>query len=259
MRILLALFREIPKWDRPTQIALGIAFVLLIIDVIILSTQPDLQIPALVGAIGLLLGIQGIFMWGNRNLVTPFTQAQRHFIAGEFEQVVSVLKQYIEDEAHPMIDALILLGNAYRTLGQLVESESVLRIAIARRHDYHFALYGLGKTLLAKGQYQIAFEQLEKSLSNGGSKTIHFDMALALFLASNLDEAVIECDKLPPVDEAYRQLFIAYIRYMDNPHDESIVFNADGLVFWQAEAERFAHTPYGQAIAESVIEMQQLL
>lgn len=259
MRLLLALIREIPKWDRPTQIALAIAFLLLIIDVIILATQPELQAPALAGAVGLLLGIQAIFMWGNRNLVTPFTQAQRHFVAGEFEQVVDVLKQYIEDEEHPTLDALILLGNTYRTLGQLVESESILRIAIARRPDYHFALYGLGKTFLAKGQYQIAIEQLEKSIKNNGVQTTHFDIALALFLDSHLDEALTELDKLPPVDEAYRQLLMAYMRYLYDPQDNTRQFNWDGLPFWEAEARRFEHTPYGQTIRDLVQEMRQLL
>src|SRR5690606_30377814 len=214
MRILIGLLRAIPKWDIATQIALLIAIVLLIIDVIVLSTVPDLQTQSLIGAVGLLLAIQGIFMWGNRNMVTPFTQAQRHFIDGDFEQAVSVLKQYIDDEKQPIIESLVLLGNAYRNLGQLHESESVLRIALARQQNYHFALYGVAKIRLVKGDYGEAIKHLETALNNGAPDVIRFDLAQALLRSGREDEALSIFREFIHALDAFRALFAQYVLYV---------------------------------------------
>lgn len=260
MRILRSLLREIPKWDTPSQVALVIAIVLLLIDLAILSTVPELQTPALIGAVGLLLAIQAIFMWGNRSLVTPYTQAQRHFIAGEFEQVVTVLKDYIETEEHPVIDALVLLGNAYRNLGQLHESEAVLRIALARRSDYHFALYGVGKIRLAKGDYHEAIKHIEKALEHGAPESVRFDLAHALLRAGDEDEAVEILHQLPTFSETYRELFKQYVQHVllnTAPPTQDLI--ESGLPFWEAEVKRFEHTPYGQAIRHDVETIQNLL
>lgn len=259
MRILYGLFREIPKWDKSSQIALLIALIMLAIVVSILVTAPDLKTPASIGAVGLLLATQGIFMWGNRNMVSPYTQAQRLFIDGKFEEVVAVLKQYIADEPHPIIDALVLLGNAYRNLGQLHESEAILRIALARRKNYHFALYGVAKIRLAKGDYGEAIKHLEIALKHGAPDIIRFDLAHALLRLGQEDEAIAILRELVSVEDAHRALFAQYALYMDGAEKPSASLIEAGLPFWKAESERFHDTPYGQAIAHDVRAIEQLL
>jgi len=259
MRILVNLLREIPKWDKASQIAVVIAFVLLVIDLVVLSTVPDVQTPALIGAVGLLLAIQGIFMWGNRNMVTPYTQAQRLFVDGEFEQVVSVLKQYIEEEEHPIIDSLVLLGNAYRNIGQLHESESVLRIALARRKNYHFALYGVAKIRLAKGDYGEAIKHLETALQHGAPDVIRFDLAHAMLRSGNEDEAISIFREFTNSEETFRALFAQYVLHVDGGEKPSRQIIEAGLPFWEAEIQRFGDTPYGQSIAHDVAHIRQLL
>lgn len=259
MRILVGLLREIPKWDRASQIALLIAVLLLIIDSIVLATIPDIQTPALIGAVGLLLAIQGIFMWGNRTLITPYTQAQRHFVEGDFEQVVSVLKQYIEADEHPMIDALVLLGNAYRNLGQLHESEAVLRIALARKKNYHFALYGVAKIRLAKGDYDEAIKHLETALANGAPDVIRFDLAHAMLRNGNEEEAIAIFREFIASAEAFRALFARYVLYVDGGEKPPQQLIEAGLPFWEAEIQRFADTPYGLSITHDVERIRELL
>lgn len=259
MRVLLSLFREIPKWDKSAQFSLGIAIIMLIIDLIILATVPDLLTQAMIGAAGLLLTIQVIFMWGNRNLVTPYTQAQRHFIDGEFEQVISVLKQYIADEEKPEVDALVLLGNAYRNLGQLHESEAILRIALARRKNYHFALYGVAKIRLAKADYGEAIKHLETAIDNGAPDVIRFDLAHAMLRSGQEDEAISIFREFVASAESFRALFAQYVLFVNGGKKPSEELIRAGLPFWEAEIQRFADTSYGETITHDVDRIRQLL
>lgn len=259
MRVLSGLLREIPKWDKSAQFSLGIAVIILIIDLIILATVPDLLIQAMIGAAGLLLTIQVIFMWGNRNLVTPYTQAQRYFIDGEFELVVSVLKQHIADEEKPEVDALVLLGNAHRNLGQLHESESVLRIALARRKNYHFALYGVAKIRLAKADYGESIKHLEIAIDNGAPNVIRFDLAHAMLRCGREDEAISIFREFVASAEDFRALFAQYVIYVAGGKKPSEELIRAGLPFWEAEIQRFTDTLYGETIAEDVERIRQLL
>lgn len=264
MGILLGLLGEIRKWDRASQSALGIAVILLIIDFIVLSTVEEIRSFALFGAVGLLIAIQAIVLWGNRTMVTPYTQAQRHFLDGEFEQAVNVLRAYVDEQntkgKTPSSDALVLLGNAYRNLGQLRESESILRIALAKRPNYHFALYGVGKIRLANGDYREAIMQFEKALESGAPSIIQFDLALAHYYLGQEERAYQLLSNVPETGEVYRQLFTAYLLHrLDNhPQPDSALVEA-GLPFWEAEVERFGDTPYGEAIHQEVSALRGLL
>lgn len=259
MRVLSGLLREIPKWDKSAQFALGIAIIMLFIDLIILATVSDLLTQAMIGAVGLLLTIQAIFMWGNRNMITPYTQAQRHFIDGEFAQVVSILKQYIADEEKPEIDALVLIGNAYRNLGQLHESEAILRIALARRKNYHFALYGVAKIRLAKADYGEAIKHLETAIDNGAPDVIRFDLAHAMLRSGQEEDAISIFREFTASAETFRALFAQYVLFVDGGKKPSQELIVAGLPFWEAEIQRFADTPYGETIAEDVKRIRQLL
>jgi tetratricopeptide (TPR) repeat protein len=264
MKILRGLLGEIRNWDKASQSALVIAIILLMIDVILLSTVPEIRSFAVFGGIGLLLAIQVIVLWGNRRMVTAYTQAQRYFMAGEFEQVIDVLKDYVDEQNNndktPTSDTLVLLGNAYRNLGQLRESESVLRIALARRPNYHFALYGLGKIRLAMGDYGEAIKHFEKALEAGAPPIIQFDLALAYHYDGAEDKAYQLLNNLPEINEAYRQLFATYLLYrLDEASEPDLALIEMGLPFWEAEVERFGDTAYGQAVQQDVIALRDLL
>ncbi|MEL7433428.1 MAG: tetratricopeptide repeat protein, partial [Chloroflexota bacterium] len=179
LRILYNLGREIKNWDKASQIALAIALILFVLDIIVLATVPELQTQAAIGGVGLMLAIQAIVMWGNRNLVTAFTQAQRLFIVGEFAQAATVLEDHIAEEEHPVIDTLVLLGNIYRNLGKLDASRNILEQALERRADYHFALYAYGKTALAQGEYDTAIMYFQQAIDNDAPDVIAFDLVLA--------------------------------------------------------------------------------
>lgn len=259
LRILYNLSREIKNWDRASQIALAIALVLLVVTIIVLFTVPNLQTQATIGGIGLTLAIQAIVMWGNRNMVTPYTQAQRHFMAGEFEQAASVLETHLADDTDAGVDALVLLGNTYRNLGKLEDSSHTLSRALARRPNYHFALYGYAKTMLAIGDYPAAQFTIAKALEHGAPPSIQFDAVLAMYLQGDTLALKEQLQNMPPLDEPYRQLFLTYI---EAPQDLSALdetIQEAGIAFWQAEAERFAHTPYGQAIAHETEQIKSML
>ncbi|MGJ3239941.1 MAG: tetratricopeptide repeat protein [Anaerolineae bacterium] len=257
MRILISLWRSVLTWERTSQLALGIALVLFVLDLIILANVPDLQTPALIGVVGLALAIQAIFMWGNRHMVTPYTQAQRHFIAGEFHQVIAVLTDYLENEAHPTLDALVLLGNAYRNLGQLAESKRILKQALARRPNYHFTLYALAKVALAQGDYADAMLGFEQALAQGAPDVIRFDLAHARYRAGDVVDTIPLWRVFTSAEEPHRALLAQYIlcRIASETPPAPDLRDA-GLPFWIAEAERFAHTPYGQVVAKDVHQLQ---
>lgn len=265
MGLLVGLVQQIRNWDRPSQIALGTALVLLLVTLVVLATVPPLQTPALIGTVGLVIALQVIVLWGNRGLVTPYTKAQRHFIAGEFARARDMLKAHIaEQEAAgklPGIDALVLLGNAYRNLGQLRESESVLRVALARKPDYHFALYGVGKIRLAMGDYAEATKHFEKALRNGAPPTVRFDLAHAVLRSGDLERTLSywESAANDEQEDPHKQLFAQFVLHDVQGADvPSADLMETGLPFWEAEAERFSDTPYGEAIRGDVQAMRNL-
>jgi len=264
MGILFGLLREMRYWDRASKFALGIALVLLVISLTVLSTQPDLRTPALIGTVGLLIAIQVIILWGNRRMVTPYTEAQRHFIAGEFEQVLAVLEASLRENENegkkPSVKELVLLGNTYRNLGQVEESAKLLNMALERTPNSPFALYGLGKTQLSAGDYDAAIEAIEIALENGAPPIVGFDLAHAYYRMNDGKSTLEILQRLPTVNETYRQIFVAYLQYRlaDATHPTAEQISA-GLPFWEAEVERFAHTPYGQALQEDVEGLRQLL
>lgn len=254
MGILIGMLGEIRRWDNASKAALALALLLLIIDAIVLFTQPALQSPALIGGIGLVIAIQAIFLWGNRTLMTPYSLAQQHFLRGEFEEARDILKA----EENPGIDTLVLLGNAYRNLGQLRESESVLRIALARKPNYHFALYGLGKIRLATGDYAEALQHFEKALKMGAPEIIRFDKALAYHYLGDTENCLKELRAMPDSGEIHRQAFAAYLLhgYTNSAIEPKLI--GEGLPFWEAELKRFENTAYGQALAEDVARMKTM-
>lgn len=248
MGILVGLFQQIREWDRPSQIALALDVVLLMGALVVLGNVPELRTPATGAVIGLVLMLQVIVLWGNRRMVTAFTQAQNLFRAGEIDQARQVLEKHIaEREAKKQgvkVDVLVLLGNLYRVQGAIEASEALLRQANVRAPRYHFALYGLGRTLLVKGEFEQAAALIEQALNSGAPDTVLHDLALARFCMGETSDAREALLRVTPTDDPARRLMAAYI------NQQEIHLEPEMLLFWQGEYERFAATQYGKFLRE---------
>ena len=263
------LMKQVPRWDRPTQAALGIALVLLVgmIGVVIFGGEA-LRIPAIVGVGTLFLVVQVIALWGNRELVTPFTQAQRLYLDGGIRAALDVLQA--ECDTLDM-QGLTLLGNIQRQLGDLDASEAALQAALDDSPGHHFPLVGLGRTQMAQGRYEDAQTCFKQALSGAGLPVVRYDLAEAYYRAGELSLALDELDAVPrpeharpeqvagPRTEPYRLLLADWLAYRfgdrEPPTNERLFA---GLPYWEAAAERFAHTPYGAAVAADVQAMRDL-
>ena len=264
MGIIIGLVKQIRTWEISAKIALAVDLVLLLIAVYILFTNATLRTSALIGAAGLLVALQGIVLWGNRNMVAPYTQAQRHYLVGEFEKARDILRGDMDNlmasGKNPTIDSLVLLGNTYRNLGQLRESESILRIAVARRPDYHFAQYGLAKTRQAVGDYNSAITYLTQALKQGAPAIIRFDLAFTQYLRGDDGAARAVLKSIPETDETHRVLMTAYLNHelAQGALPEPELIEA-GLPFWEAEVERYGHMPYGRDLSAIVGNLRHSL
>ena len=268
MGILVGLIQQIRYWDAASKWALAIAVSLLLLALLMLSNGPAaLRDAALIGVVGLLIVIQMIFLWGNRHLVTPYTQAQRHFIAGDFaaarDTLLAHLTELEQQGKRPDADIYVLLGNAYRNLSDLDESEQVLTKALQLQPTYHFPLYGFGRTLLAQGAYQGAVDVLQRALQHGAPAVAQFDLGHAYYRLGTLDEAktALLAGLSASQQEPHRELMTRYLLQKLAP-DAAQAPDAQlieaGLPFWRAESQRFADTPFGQALQADIRAMQAM-
>lgn len=265
MGILIQFLQDFKQWEKSSQWALGLAFALMgVVGAIALTGQESLRTPSLVGLIGLGIVAQGIVLWGNRHLVTDYTQAQRAFLEGDFNRVKMLLEAMIarsQTQKKPIsADVYVLLGNAYRQLGDLVSSEHRLRIAVTQNDDYAFALYGLGRTFFAMGNYQEAVTTIMKSLRMGAPSVVQFDLGHVAFRAGQIETAKEALKAvLTELDTPARTLMAHHIL---NQCGETVTplspWLDAGLPFWAEEASRFAQTPYGEAITQDVLYWQGL-
>lgn len=257
-----AILEQAAGWDRPTRIAMTVALILLVGMFAGLAFGGDtLRLPSIVGIVTLMLTMQGIALWGNRRMVTPYTQAQRHYLAGEFQSAQHILETQRQSQ-NATLRELTLLGNTYRQLGMLDESQSVLYEALDISPDHHFPLYGFGRTLMAKGDYQQAAAYIQCALNAGAPPVVVGDLAEAYYRVGDTESTQ---QALDGIDEhihnvPHRQLMTTYIRYRLNMKADPLpTWERDGLAYWQESARRFAHTPYGQALAQDVSEIQSLI
>ena len=128
------------QWERASQLAFAMAIILLIPALIVAATGPeDLRGTATGSSMALIIMAQVIFMWANRNMITEYAAAQRHYQRGEFEQARDRLEpRYQSEKANSQ--ELTLLGNTYRQLGDLVKSEQVLLEALDIQPNHYFPL-----------------------------------------------------------------------------------------------------------------------
>lgn len=252
-------FRE---WDRASQIAFGLALVLWVLIGIVLLIGPpaNLRQPALIGFGGLIIMMQVITMWANRGMVTAYTQAQRHYLAGELEQAANILEA--ERASRKLyVRSLTLLGNTYRQLGDLDSSETVLREALTLQPDHNFPLYGFGRTLLVQGNYDEAVAVIQQAIEANAPALVHFDLGEALLYAGQTEAAVTAFEASLPAlaDDSDRLTMARYLLHQsghgDMPDAESLTA---ALPYWQATATRFQQTPYGRSLGDVVRMMQAM-
>ncbi|GAB4508513.1 MAG: hypothetical protein OHK0046_01180 [Anaerolineae bacterium] len=259
--MLRTLIRQFPEWERRAQVGFVLAVLLLIPTLVIgLAGPRDLRTPALISTLSLVGTAQVIFLWANRHMVTPFTRAQRSYLRGDFETARQELETlHLEDRAD--MQALTLLGNTYRQLGLLDESESVLYEARNKNPDHYFPVYGLGRTLLVKGQFAQAAEVIEQALTRNAPPVIHADAGEAYYYAGDAAQARLHLEAAQPhvSAEPHRDLLTTYLLYRlaaGTPPSQAII--AEGLAYWQAQAARYQHTPYGDALAQDIRILQSL-
>lgn len=248
------------QWEPSAQIALVIALLLLIIGIIALTLSPiDSRPPIYLGVVALLMVAQLVILWANRGMVTPFTRAQRAYLNEDFATALRILESYAVE--HPSdVRALTFLGNTYRQLGDLVKSEEVLTKALGLAPEHHFPLVGFGRTLLAQGHYQQAADLLRQALLRGAPEIVSLDLGEALYRTGSVDAARDTLHSLTSIKhEPYRALMAAYLLSRVGEGSVPSFLVHQGLPYWQASAERFAHTAYGSALAEDVRRMRSYI
>jgi len=264
MGLLRRFWDDVALWDKPSQLSLLLALLMgLLCAGLAAFGPPEWRSLATVALVGVVIVAQVIVMWGNRHLVTPITQAQRHMLAGEFEAARAVLLAHLDERQAqgrlPAVRALALLGNVQRQLGKLEESERLLREALRRQADSHLAAYGLGRTLLSLGHYQEAESFIKKSLALGAPPVVQFDVSHALIRQGSYAQALPLLQAAQAAPEAHRRLLACYwlYRLADGPAPSSELIR-EGSAFWYAEAQRCAHTPYGRDLLEDIHGIETL-
>jgi tetratricopeptide (TPR) repeat protein len=250
---------DFARWDRSTRIGFTAALVLLVTALIAaLLAPPDARLPILLGAAALLIVLQITVLWGNRGMISAFTQAQRLYVEGDLVGARDLLES-VRPRANARV--LTLLGNTYRQLGQLDESEAVLSEAVDKAPNHYFPLYGFGRTLLSRGRYAEAVDAIQRALDLGAPSLVRVELGEAYYRLSQPEAALDALHSVAGQNDAepYRVLMAAYLLYRLGegapPSTEMLI---DGLPYWEAAAERFRETPYGTALLLDIGEMVKL-
>lgn len=249
------LTRRLPEWETPAKVSLAIALPLLIMLLGLGFFGPEpVQLPARLGAFGLLVTIQLLFLWSNRRDASPYHQAQQHFIAGEYQAARDLLEA-IPERGRASVDALVLLGNTYRNLGNFSLAQAALDHAIKLNSQHHLALFSVGKLHLVQGDYLEACANFERAIQAGAPELVRFELGQAQFLLGHHDEALrnLTAARLALADDQAQLLLLQfYMQVMsagDAPSGELIQEN---LQFWRGEAMKYSATSYGAHLAEIV-------
>lgn len=254
LHILTGLFRQFGTWERSAQFGFGLAVVLMIPALIVARTGPDaLRWPATIGLMGIITTAQLIFMWANRGMITPYARAQRLYLREDFSSAIDILAE-LRDQGKADFRALTLLGNAYRQLGRLSESATILFEAVNIRPDHYFPHYGFGRTLLTEGRYADAIQHFDEALRLDAPNAVLFDLGEAMYRIGDPAAVDVVRNALAAADlEAHRALMAAYILYVNDagPLPDKMLLQ-HGLPFWENVATLYSETPYGVAVAGDI-------
>ncbi|MDZ4768963.1 MAG: hypothetical protein SGJ24_07535 [Chloroflexota bacterium] len=256
--------RDFRSWDGLSRSVFVLALLLLLVAVVAFLFAPDAVRPLiLVGVVALVITIQGIVLFGNRGMKTTFAAAQRLYLAGDFEGVRELLLR-ADHEGRSSFRSLTLLGNTYRQLGDLDDSEVVLSEALHKAPNHHFPLYGFGRTLLAKGDFAGASTTIRRAVEAGAPPVVLADLGEAYFFNDEPDAArnalVSAADQDAVMKMPHRALMTGYLLHLLGqgamPSSAAI---RDGLPYWQVSAARYAHTPYGDRVSLVVETLEHQL
>lgn len=254
------LFKRLPEWDSSAKLSFILAVILLVLLLFLAFAGPDeIKWLARFGAFGLLLTLQLLIFWGNRRAISPYHAAQRHYMNGEYARARDLLAPAL-DARRVSVDALALLGNCYRQLGQFAHAEQAIAQALQIKPDYHYALYAAGKLNLVLGDYRRALQTIERAYAQGAPPVVNFDLGQACFYLGERPKAVAYlaayCEL--PMDEPAKSLLAAhYLHVLENAQPPPPEALRECIAYWQAEAARYRLTPYGTAIMNEVESLQR--
>lgn len=254
------LFKRLPEWDVSSRLSLGLAAILLVLLLLISFVGPEqIKWPARFGAFGLLLTLQLVIFWGNRRAISPYHEAQQHYVRGEYESARELLEQ-IPESGRQSVDALVLLGNSYRQLGQFDKSARAIERALRIKPDYHYGLYAAGKLKLVSGEYAEARHYIERAHALGAPDIVHFDLGQACYFQGEREKAAMYfrmfCESSS--DEAAKiALANYYLGTLTQSTPPPIEQYRESINYWKKEAARYPHSSYGKAILNDVCHLQK--
>jgi len=226
---------------------------------------PNLQLVAMIALVGLFVIIQIRILWIMWRQNPEVRQARKAYLARDYQAAIRILLAAEQEKGQLDIMGQTLLGNAYRQIGRMQDSERVLRSAYEAEPDAPFAVYGLGRTQLVQGHFAEAASLIEQALQSRGAQVILADLGHAQYLAGlpGADDALVRAARLDL--QPHRALMTVYLRWRlsgepaDNVLRERLRRYDHGLAYWQAEFERFQDTPYGKALGEDIARIDGLL
>ena len=256
------LLRRMPAWDAPVRLSFAIAILLLLLLLLLGFGGPrEIQFPARVGAFGLLVTTQLLFLWGNRRDASPYHAAQKHFIAQDYRAARDVLKG-MPQSGRASVDALVLLGNTYRNLGQFDKSHLALDRALGLNPSHHLALFSAGKLRLVAGEYAAASEFILRALEAGAPAVVKFELGQAYYLLGDIEKAKQHLADAQPdlADDPAQTLLLQYYLHImlagEMPANRLIRDNIE--VFLQ-EILKYRCTPYGVHLTKVVDRLRHRL
>lgn len=256
------LTRRLPEWDASAKLSLAIAILLLLLLLAVGFFGPAaIQFPARIGAFALLITIQLLFLWGNRRDASPYHQAQQRFIAHDYRAARDLLES-MPEAGRASVDALVLLGNSYRHLGQFDSAQAALRRALEIKPKHDLALFSAGKLNLAQGEYAAASEFFERSIIAGAPQIVRFELGQARFLLAERAEAAQQLTAARSAladDPAQLLLLQYYLHELEAGEFPDRELLSENLPFWRQEAAKYAASPYGLHLSEIVSKLNDAL
>ncbi|MBC8099992.1 MAG: tetratricopeptide repeat protein [Armatimonadetes bacterium] len=262
LRLLLYTLRtQYPQWERRSQIGFALALLLVVTAlVLVLTASGDNRAPAL-GVLGAaLLSLQLITLWANRHMVTVYTRAQRLYLTGDLAGAAVVLES-AQASGKADLHALTLLGNTYRQLGRLTDSEQALQAALAIDRNHHFPLTGFGRTLVGMGRYAEATMALQSALAAGAPPSVQAILGEALYYSGRIDDArtILQSALAAGIeDDVPAEWMVRYLLQRLGVGEAPTPTEAV-LVYWRAAAARFDSTPYGKHLGQIVLILEQTM
>ncbi len=247
--IIIAIVKRFRSWERTTQIGFVMALLLAIPTLFFAITgDDDIRGYAVISLMASLFVAQAIFLWANRGMVSDYTRAQRHFLRGEFSYAVTILQSHLAQ--HPKdVQAMTLLGNTYRQMGNLDTSHTILLEAVNIQPMNYFPLYGFGRTLLVQGKFDKALGIFHKTLKAGGHAITYFDIGESAYYVGDLTasrDALQQGLAEGAGDDNRVWMAQAILNQIDNLPLPPLS-NAS-RAYWMIQQQLFEHTPYGKAL-----------